>query len=1066
MYKKGRKLCALFSALICLISALSFMPSSAFGEETEEDYTVKVGYYENEVFQEGAKADAIKSGYAYEYYLKISEYTGWKYEYVYGSYSELYDMLLEGKVDLLAGLAYKEEREDVLSYPDEPMGSEIYSLVKHESDNIVSPDPATLSGKKIGVLKSAISDTLNKYLNQHNVKANVVVFNDYEDLFKAFDSKEVDVLAAEGDGAHGRSHAEVVCSFGSSDYYLCVSKKRSDLLTHLNAAQAELLADEPNYINSLRTKYYPSSISSHAFSAAEKDWIASNNKITVGYLNNYLPYSDTDKNGKPNGIVKDLVPGIIDNLGLKNIKINYKGFDSYDDMISEMNNGHIDILFPVGGDLYYSEQNGIYQSNPVISAPQEIVYKGEYDIHPTDSFAVNRNNRMQYYFVHTNYPEADVKFYSSTEDCLDAVIKGKVKCAILNGMRANDILKNRKYSELHLKQSNQKDDKCFGVKIGNEGLLKLINRGINVIGEDYAVSIANDYSDELYTYTAADLMIEHIGLFSSIFVLLIVIIIFFLVLDSRRSKKQKLALANALQAAEHANRAKTTFLNNMSHDIRTPMNAIVGFTALAASHIDNKEQVKDYLGKISVSSKHLLSLINDVLDMSRIESGKVKIDEAELHLPDLIHDIRTIIQSNIDAKQHELFIDTQDVHNEDIITDKLRLNQILLNILTNAIKFTPSGGTISLRVIEKKCSKEGCADFEFRIKDNGIGMSEEFQKTIFEAFTREKSSTVSGIQGTGLGMAITKNIVDMMGGTISVNSKPNEGSEFIVNLRFKISGNTVKYEKIPELQGLHILVADDDTNTCLSVCSMLREIGMRPDWTNYGKEAIIRAKDAIDNSDEFKAYIIDWMMPDLNGIETVRRIRKVIGDSAPIIILTAYDWADIENEAREAGVTAFCSKPIFMSELRDVLSKPYHVSETVETEPDEIDFTGKRILLAEDNEFNQQIAMQILSEFGLEVEYANDGSIAVEMMKEAESGYYNLILMDIQMPHMDGYEATRLIRALDDKEKASIPIIAVTANAFDEDKKEAIDAGMNGYLAKPYAIPEMKKTISEMLNKN
>ncbi|MBQ7740381.1 MAG: response regulator [Eubacterium sp.] len=1064
MYKEQKVLRILISALVCLSVLIGVIPLSVFAADDSE--IVKVGYYENEVFQEGANEKAVKTGYAYEYYLKLSEYTGWKYEYIYGSYNELYDKLIKGEIDLLAGLAYKEERKELLLYPDEPMGSEIYSLVKHESDNVSSPDPATLSGKKIGVLKSAISDTLKHYLAQHDVKADIVTFDDYEDLFKAFDDEKVDILAAEGDGAHGRNNAEVICSFGSSDYYLCVNKKRKDLITQLNAAQAEIIADEPNYINSLRTKYYPSSISSHAFSAAEKEWIASNSKITVGYLNNYLPYSDTDKNGNPNGIVKDLVPGIIDNLGLKNIVINYRGFDSYDDMISEMKSGKIDLLFPVGGDLYYSEQNSIYQSNPVISAPQEIVYKGEYDMHPTDSFAINRNNRMQYYFVKTTYPEAEIKFYSSTDECLDAVIKGTVKCAILNGMRANDILKNRKYSELHLKQSNKKDDKCFGVKIGNEGLLKLINRGINVIGEDYAVSIANDYSDELYTYTVADLIIEHIGLFLGIVVVLIAVIIFFLVLDSSRSKKQKVALANALMSAEHANRAKTTFLNNMSHDIRTPMNAIVGFTALAVSQIDNKEQVKDYLGKISVSSQHLLSLINDVLDMSRIESGKVKIDEAELHLPDLIHDIRTIIQPNIASKQHELFIDTQDVHNEEIITDKLRLNQILLNILTNAIKFTPTGGTISLRVIEKKCNKEGYADFEFRIKDNGIGISEEFQKTIFEPFTREKSSTVSGIQGTGLGMAITKNIVDMMGGTIAVKSIPDEGSEFIINMRFKISGKTVKYEQIPELQGLHILVADDDTNTCLSVCSMLREIGMRPDWTNYGKEAIVRVKDAINNSDEFKAYIIDWMMPDLNGIETVRRIRKVIGDSAPIIILTAYDWSDIEKEAREAGVTAFCSKPIFMSELRDVLSKPYQVAETNEQNSDKIDFTGKRILLAEDNDFNQQIAMQILGEFGFEVEIANDGTEAVKMMEESQSGYYDLIMMDIQMPKMDGYEATRLIRKLDDIQKASIPIIAVTANAFDEDKKEAMDAGMNGYLAKPYAIPEMLKTLGDMLNKN
>ena len=338
------------------------------------------------------------------------------------------------------------------------------------------------------------------------------------------------------------------------------------------------------------------------------------------------------------------------------------------------------------------------------------------------------------------------------------------------------------------------------------------------------------------------------------------------------------------------------------------MNAIIGYTALAASHLDNVETIKDYLNKIAVSSSHLLSLINDVLDMSRIESGRVKIEEKEVHLPDVLHDLRTIIQSNIAAKQQDLFIDTQDILHEDIITDKLRLNQVLLNIAGNAIKFTPVGGTISIRVLEKPCALSGYTTYEFRIKDNGIGMSEEFQKHIFESFTREQTSTVSGIQGTGLGMAITKNILDMMGGTIQVKREEGKGSEFIVNLDCKLSEKVIKYEPIPELQGARALVADDDTNTCMSVSKMLRQIGMRADWTVSGKEAILRAKEAYDEGDAFKAFIIDWLMPDMNGIETVRRIRKVIGETTPIIILTAYDWSDIEAEAREAGVTAFVAK--------------------------------------------------------------------------------------------------------------------------------------------------------------
>ena len=518
----------------------------------------------------------------------------------------------------------------------------------------------------------------------------------------------------------------------------------------------------------------------------------------------------------------------------------------------------------------------------------------------------------------------------------------------------------------------------------------------------------------------------------------------------------------ALEAAEHANRAKTTFLNNMSHDIRTPMNAIIGFTSLAATHIDNKEQVRGYLAKIMTSSRHLLSLINDVLDMSRIESGKVKIDAVPVHLPDVIHDLRTIIQTNAAAKQLDLFIDTEDVHDENIIADKLRLNQILLNILGNAIKFTRPGGTIRIRVIQKPTAPDGFADYEFRIKDNGIGMSPEFQQHIFEAFSREDSSTVSGIQGTGLGMAITKNLVDMMGGKIAVHSEEGKGSEFIVDLRFALSDEAVQHEKIPQLQGLRALVADDDANTCLNTGRMLREIGMRPEWTISGKEAVIRAQDALDQGDEFSVYIIDWLMPDMNGVETVRRIRRIVGNDKPIIILTAYDWADIEEEAREAGVSAFCSKPIFMSELRDALTRPFHVKQELPAAVHQ-GFIDKKILLVEDNALNQEIAQSILQENGFYVELANDGTEAVDKMAHAAPGQYDLILMDIQMPKMDGYEATRRIRALPDAAQAGIPIVAMTANAFAEDKRTALEAGMNGHIAKPIEIPKLMGTLKEIL---
>ena len=529
-------------------------------------------------------------------------------------------------------------------------------------------------------------------------------------------------------------------------------------------------------------------------------------------------------------------------------------------------------------------------------------------------------------------------------------------------------------------------------------------------------------------------------------------------------EEQQEQLSLALAAAEQSSRAKTTFLNSMSHDIRTPMNAIIGFTALAQTHLDNKQLVEDYLSKISTSSNHLLSLINDILDMSRIESRCVKLDEKPVHMPDLLHDLRSMIHGLIIAKQQNLYIDTQDVQHEDIIVDKLRLNQILINIISNAIKYTHSGGDIIVRLIEKPCSMKDFTTYEFTIKDNGIGMSQEFLEHVFDTFTREQTSTTNGIQGTGLGMAITKGIVDIMGGTIAVKSHEGKGSEFTVTLNVRIANRPVEYTPIPELKGARALVVDDDINTCRSVCKLLRNIDMRPDWTASGREAILRVQDATELQDEYKVYIVDYLMPDMNGIETVRRIRRMISDDIPIIVLTAYDWADFEQEARDAGVTAFISKPIFMSELRMILAQPVSKSDDEQKQEEKfhVDYTGKHVLLVEDNELNREIATAILEETGMSVDCAEDGIEAINIINQAPEEQYDLIFMDIQMPKMDGYTATREIRTLKNNRRANIPIVAMTANAFEEDKVKSFEAGMNAHIAKPITIEMIARTLNDI----
>ncbi len=535
--------------------------------------------------------------------------------------------------------------------------------------------------------------------------------------------------------------------------------------------------------------------------------------------------------------------------------------------------------------------------------------------------------------------------------------------------------------------------------------------------------------------------------------------------ETRGEMEKKALLESALEQANRASKAKSIFLSNMSHDIRTPMNAIVGFTALASTHIDEKEQVEEYLKKIMSSGNHLLSLINDVLDMSRIESGKMHLDEKPCSLPDILHSLRNILQADIRAKQLDLYIDAVDVTHEEIYCDKLRLNQVLLNLLSNAVKYTSAGGMVSMRIVEKKGAPKGYADYEFKIRDTGIGMSEEFVSRIFEPFEREKNSTISGIQGTGLGMAITKNIVDMMDGTIEIRSEQGSGTEVNLGFTFRLNSEAKEPEDIPQLKNCRALVIDDDFNTCDSVTYMLTQIGMRAEWTLSGKEALLRTHQAVSRGDNYTVYVVDWMLPDMNGVEVTRRIRKEMGEDVPIILLTAYDWLDIEDEAKEAGVTAFCSKPLFYSELHRCL----YTIVAAEEEEKESDGERKgkrntgRILLAEDNELNQEIAKMILEDAGFSVEVASNGQIAVDMLQKSEPGYYHLVLMDVQMPVMNGYEATKSIRALGNPGLSSIPILAMTANAFEEDKKEALESGMNGHLAKPIDVEVLFDTLDKIL---
>lgn len=532
-----------------------------------------------------------------------------------------------------------------------------------------------------------------------------------------------------------------------------------------------------------------------------------------------------------------------------------------------------------------------------------------------------------------------------------------------------------------------------------------------------------------------------------------------------REQEIRLALKNASEAAEAANHAKSDFLARMSHDIRTPMNAIMGMTVVAAMHMDDKERLSDCLEKITTSSSHLLALINDILDMSKIESGKLSLSEEPFGMSDMVESIVTIMKPQVNAKRQQLHVHISDIEHEDIIGDSLRLRQIFVNILGNSVKFTPDGGTITFSIKELPSLIHNMAHYEFVCEDNGMGMDEKFISTIFEPFTRADDSVSKKIEGTGLGMSITRNIVQMMNGDIQVESKLGEGSKFTVQVHLKLQESDG--EDLNALKNLRVLIADDNKESCITTYDILESIGMKPEWVLSGKEAVERTVEAHNAGDDFDALILDWKMPEKDGIETAVEIRERVGRDVPIIILSAYDWTDVEAKARGAGIKTFIEKPLFRSRLvyalKSVLAKNEKTAKLETAELRETRYEGKRVLLVEDNELNREIACELLSFINVEVEQAEDGKIAVEKIEQNPPHYYDLVLMDIQMPVMNGYEAARRIRSIGRGDTDDIPIIAMTANAFADDIKEALDSGMNDHLAKPVEVSKLLEMMEKWL---
>ena len=1070
-----RKSACVMLSLLLLLSAVLPVKAAA---ETASAKVVRVGSFEdtfNYVNEKGAR-----KGYGYELLETLSGYTGWQFEYVTCDWSDCFEKLKNGEIDIIGGISYTEDRTQEMLFSDEPMGVEKYYLYADLSRaDISASDFKTLNGQKIGVLMGTEPEVmLAEWEEKYGLKTEHVNISNNEDVKQKLANHEIDCFVSLEESFWAERGISTITRVGESGIYYAINKNRPDIKEELDDAMRALDEAVPFYTADLYQRYFSMDYTP-ILTGEEKAWLRKHGAIRMGFLASDSGVSTFDPaTGEFTGVITDYIQFAADCLGNQELEFQLVGYDSKEAELDALKSGEIDMIFHCDQNPNLAEEYHFACTNTTwTSNLMAVTNKQHFNENNVNRIAVPQNKLSLKKYLAFYYPQWEIVDCDTQEDAAKLVKDGQADCFVTGISSENKY--SKKYSFYSVPLVNPVRS-CFAVNSGNRSLLSILNKTIKAMPVNMLAGALAMYKSSARKVTLSDFIKDNffkVMLISSIAVAVVLLTILMLLQKARKAEAAARKAASdtqelnaklqvAVEKAESANRAKSTFLSNMSHDIRTPMNAIIGFTTLALSNIDDTDRVKDYLGKTLASSNHLLSLINDVLDMSRIESGKIHLEEVEVNLSDVLHDLKTIVSGQIYAKQLELYMDVMDVTDEDVYCDKTRLNQILLNLLSNAIKFTPAGGTVSVRVRQLAGKVRGCGQYEFRIKDNGIGMSQEFAQKIFEPFERERTSTVSRIQGTGLGMAITKNIVDMMGGTIEVQTAQGKGTEFTVCVPMRAQTEQRPVEKITELEGLKALVVDDDFNTCDSVTKMLVKVGMRAEWTLSGKEAVLRARQSIEMSDAYHAYIIDWRLPDMNGIEVTRQIRS-LHDDTPIIILTAYDWSDIEVEAKAAGVTAFCAKPMFMSDLRETLmsalgQKPADAVQRLLPEKN-ADFKGKHILLVEDNELNREIAQEILREYGFLVDSAENGAVAVEKVSTAAPGSYDLVLMDVQMPIMDGYTATRKIRALDDPARAKLPILAMTANAFDEDRRNALESGMNGFLSKPIVIDDLVQELRKIL---
>ena len=949
MDKSRKKSTVLCAGIFVFLGIWMVLTVSCRAAETNNDekqsQIIRVGSFED-TFNYVDK-NGVRRGYGYELMQALAGYTGWKFEYVKCDWSDCFDKLENGEIDIMGDISYTDERAQKMLFPDEPMGEEKYILYADLSDtDIGMSDFKSLDGKRVGVLMDTEPEImLTEWENKNGIHTEHVNVNNDDDVEKKLANHEIDCFVSLEESIWSEQGISSVTTIGKSGIYFAINKERSDIKTELDYAMRQLEQDSPFFKADLYKKYFTLDYI-QILTGKEKVWVEEHGGIQIGFLNNDPAiFSMDEETGKITGMLAEYISYAKDCLGNQTLEFNIHAYDDYDEMIQALQNREIDMIFYAGRNPYFAEQNGYALTNTAWTySLMAVTDEEKFDENKVHTVAVPKEKYALKQHIAFSYPEWKLVDCDSLDNAADMVIQEKADCFLMGASQALIYDNSQNFKSVPLTKTMEA---CFTVREGEGSLLSILNKTIKAMPSDMLTSALAIYDSTADKVTFSDFIKDNLLVFLATVGFLALSIIGIILVLLRKARKAevvaKLAakdtkklndkLEIALKKAEDASLAKTRFLNNMSHDIRTPMNAILGYAQLMEEELKEKDlpETSDHLEKLQQSGNLLLSIINNVLDMARIESGKMEIDENYGRIEDIRQTLFEIFGDEAKKKNIALHY-TINVEHEHILTDTTKVKEIFVNILSNAIKYTPSGGSVMINIDELVCDEPGYMMVRTRVSDTGIGMSQDYLTKIFDAFTRERNTTKSKITGSGLGMSIVKRYVDLLGGTIDVESEPGKGSTFTVTLKHRIADESYYVKKHDE------------------------------------------------------------------GSGTASKILE-----------------------------------------------------------------GRNILLAEDNDLNAEIAEAILERAGLKTERVEDGIQCVNKITKMPVGTYDMILMDIQMPRMDGYKATQAIRHLPDKDKACIPIVAMTANAFEEDKRDAVAAGMNGHIAKPIQIDKLLSMLAEVL---